>query len=288
MIQLLGSLRAHAPLLRDFVRRDLKARYVGSSMGFFWSLVFPVISLCVYMFVFRTILRVRWEPTPEMVAQGFHEQSPAMTALTMLAGISIWTAFAETLSRSTNCLIENSNLIQKVVFPSEILPPYLCASALVNMCIGLAIVLLGSVILDADPAVGWAFGFRPSQLTPALVLLPLLMLLQSLFTIGLGYLLATLNLYLRDTFHVIGVATMVWMFATPIFYPDFIVQQKGYGWILDINPMYWLIEAYRDIVVEAHWPDWFPLARYFAVATLTFWVGSTFFWSQRRRVPDLL
>jgi ABC-type polysaccharide/polyol phosphate export permease len=288
VIDLLRSLRRHWPLLRDFVRRDLKARYVGSSMGFFWSLVFPVISLCVYMFVFRTILKVRWEPTPDMLAQGFKEQSPAQTALTMLAGISVWTAFSETVSRSTNCLVENANLIQKVVFPSEILPPYLCVSALVNMCIGLAIVLLGGVFLDNDPAVGWAFAFQPERLSFALLLLPLLMFLQCLFTVGLGYLLATLNLYLRDTFHVIGVATMVWMFATPIFYPDFIVVQKGYGWILELNPMYWLIEAYRDIVVEGHGPDWVSLARFLAVGVLAFALGSTFYWSQRRKLPDLL
>ncbi|TAJ21050.1 MAG: hypothetical protein EPO68_05530 [Planctomycetota bacterium] len=278
MIELLRSLHTHGALLRDFVRRDLKARYVGSSMGFFWSLVFPVISLCVYMFVFRTILATRWGDN----------QPPAQTALTMLAGISVWTAFAETLSRSTNCLVENSNLIQKVVFPSEILPPYLSISALVNMCIGLAIVLVGCVLIDADPAAGWKLAFQPERLSGALVVLPLLMFVQCVFTIGLGYLLATLNLYLRDTYHVIGVATMVWMFATPIFYPAFIVEMRGYGWILDLNPMYWLIEAYRAVIVEAHWPDWKALARFLAASCAVFALGSSFFWSQRRKLPDLL
>lgn len=278
MIELLRSLHKNGALLRDFVRRDLKARYVGSSMGFFWSLVFPVISLCVYMFVFRTILATRWGD----------DQSPAQTALTMLAGISVWTAFAETLSRSTNCLVENSNLIQKVVFPSEILPPYLSVSALVNMCIGLAIVLVGGVFLSDDPGAGWSFAFQPERLSLALVVLPVLMLVQCVFTIGLGYLLATLNLYLRDTYHVIGVATMVWMFATPIFYPAFVVEMRGYGWILDLNPMYWLIEAYRAVIVGAHWPDWQALARFVAASCAIFALGSSFFWSQRRKLPDLL
>ncbi len=111
--------------------RDLKARYVGSSMGFFWSVVFPVINLFVYMFVFRLVLNARWGD----------QQSASEVAVIMLTGIVIWAAFAETVSRATNALVENSNLIQKVVFPSEVLPLYLTISSLINMCIGLPVVL---------------------------------------------------------------------------------------------------------------------------------------------------
>lgn len=283
MLRLASSLNRHQRLLRDFVRRDLLARYVGSSMGFFWSVIFPLVNLAVYMFVFRTVLTVRWEASPEL---GALEQSPSQTALTMLAGITVWAAFAETISRSTNCLVENSNLIQKVVFPSEIVPAYLSISAAVNMLIGIVIVLLGCVFLDPHKTLTLAFS--PERISLALVCLPLLIALQIVFTAGLGYLLATLNLYLRDTYHVIGVATTVWMFATPIFYPDFIVVKKGYGWILQLNPMYWLIESYRDVLIEAHWPDWLRVAQFAGVALLALWVGSAVFLGSKKSFPDML
>ena len=132
MFALIGSIRRNRRLLRDFVVRDLKARYVGSSMGFFWSIVFPIINLFVYMFVFRIVLKARWSDF----------QGPLEVALVMLAGIVVWAAFSETISRSTNTLVDNSNLIQKVVFPSELLPLYLTISSLINMCIGMPVVIL--------------------------------------------------------------------------------------------------------------------------------------------------
>src|SRR5690242_3027832 len=129
---LIASLRGNKRLLRDLVMRDLRARYVGSSMGFFWSVLFPIINLLVYMFVFRLVLKTRWSD----------QQSTAEVALLMLAGIMVWHAFAESTSRMTNTLVENQNLIQKVVFPSEVLPAYLTISALVNMLIGLVVTML--------------------------------------------------------------------------------------------------------------------------------------------------
>ncbi|MCA9002047.1 MAG: ABC transporter permease, partial [Planctomycetes bacterium] len=131
MLFLLRSIRAHRRLLIDFVIRDLKARYVGSSMGFFWSVIFPIINLFVYMFVFRLVLNTRWSDS----------QGATEVALVMLAGIVVWTGFAETISRSTNCLVEHANLIKKVVFPSQLLPAYLTISSLVNMAIGLPVVV---------------------------------------------------------------------------------------------------------------------------------------------------
>lgn len=403
MLALLASLRRNRRLLKDFVVRDLKARYVGSSMGFFWSVLFPIVNLLVFMFVFRLILNARW---------GDH-QGPLEVALAMLAGIVVWTAFAETISRGTNCLVENANLIQKVVFPSELLPVYLTISSLINMCIGLPVVLLSvlyfghlatpDVLLTADvqdaheqsgtvlvtvglergqsrevrvpytlegsatrgedylaeegtfvfppgalvssvavtllpdrvpeeeetvvvrlgepqgavllnepthtirvadgppPEPGVAPpqhdpappdlidpGYHTLRLGPQLLLLPVLFVLQVAFTAGLGFLLSTINLFLRDTFHLVGVFITVWMFATPIFYPAQLVQKADFGWILQLNPMYWLIDSYRDVVLYGIWPDWFLLGRFAVVAVLVLYLGSSFFLSQKHRFPDLL
>lgn len=301
MFALIRSLRRNRRLLSDFVKRDLAARYVGSSMGFFWSVVFPIVNLFVFMFVFRLVLKARW-------GDGGSEKE---TALIMLAGILVWAGFAETLSRATNCLVENANLIQKVVFPAEILPVYLTVSSVVNMLIGMPIVVLGC----------WLFGAGgPSA---SAVLIPLLLLLQIVFTVGLGYLLATLNLFLRDTYHLVGVGVQVWMFATPIFYPaemvsgarimlpDWIsflsnappgllpdgsprILQPGEGglfslnWMLEINPMHWLIDSWRDVIIFSTWPDPMILLRLAVVSVSIFALGATFFRSQQEKFPDLL
>ncbi|MDF1799877.1 MAG: ABC transporter permease [Planctomycetota bacterium] len=302
MFSLLRSLAGNKRLLIDFVKRDLKARYVGSSMGFFWSVIFPIVNLFVFMFVFRLLLNARWGD----------DAGPKETALIMLAGILVWAGFAETLSRATNCLIENANLIQKVVFPSEILPVYLTTSSIVNMLIGLPIVVLGC----------WIFGITGPGMS--VVMVPVLLILQMLFTIGLGYFLTTLNLFLRDTYHLVGVGVQVWMFATPIFYPGEMVRNArimlpdwlsyfsnmplridketgleiplsvgeggdlGLGWMLDINPMHWLIDAWREVLIFGRWPDLSSLAMLAVVSVAVFAIGATFFRSQQAKFPDLL
>ena len=199
MPEILTSLVRHRRLVRSFVVRDLKARYVGSTMGFFWSVVFPIVNLFVFMFVFRLLLNTRFADAA----------TPEETALFMLAGILIWAAFAETLTRATNCLVENANLIQKIVFPAEILPINLTLSSVANMLIGLPIVVVGIWVIVGNP------------LGPGTLLIPALLLTQIVFTVGLGYLFATFNALWRDTYHLVGVGVQVWMFATPIFWSMF-------------------------------------------------------------------
>jgi ABC-type polysaccharide/polyol phosphate export permease len=200
----------------------------------------------------------------------------------------------------TNTLVENQNLIQKVVFPSEVLPVYLTISAVINMAIGLTIALLGVAFF------AWIDPPAPVALTPeqaaqaatepvrvlgfglSLVCIPLLIGLQGLFMLGFGYLMAALNLLVRDVYHLIGVAMTVWMFMTPIFYPAGEVQKAGLGWVLKINPMYWLIDSYRRVMIYGEWPKVPVVAAFALVAVVVFLLGSTFFLRQKPRFPDLL
>ncbi len=264
------------------VRRDLRARYVGSAMGFFWSVIFPLLNLVVYMFVFSFVLKTRWDPG----------QSKQEVALLMLAGILVWNAFAETMSRSTNTLVENQNLIQKVVFPSEVLPIYLALSSLVNMLIGIAIALLAVAfyawISPIAPEAGAAAPVRDLGFSYTLAALPLLLGVQLVFTVGLGLLFSALNLFARDVFHIMGVALTVGMFMTPIFYPARMVQDAGLGWVLKCNPMYWLIDSYRRVLIYGLWPNPPIVGAFAAVAVVVFFLGATFFLRQKPRFPDLL
>lgn len=285
MLPLLRSLVRHRRLLRDFIGRDLKARYVGSAMGFFWSIIFPILNLAIYTFVFSIVLGMRWGS----------DAPQGITVLRILAGILAWTAFAETVSRGTNCLVEHANLIQKVRFPSEILAPFLTLSSLFNMAIGLPIVILGVILVGPDEKNGGVALGLP------LVLVPVLVVLQAIFTTGLCYILSTINLYLRDTYHVIGVLIMLWMFSTPIFYPEWMLDpdltpegdlipigRKDFGWLLRVNPMYWLIRSYRDVMIDGAWPAPVMLVSFATVSVLVFCVGSTLFQARKREIPDLL
>jgi len=350
VLDFLRSLTQNRRLLKELVLRDLKARYVGSSMGFFWSVIFPILNLLVYTFVFKYILNVR-----------FSDQAGVRdVAIWMLAGIVVWSAFAETLSRATNCLVDNANLIQKVVFPAGVLPVYLTISSLINMTIGIPVVLLGVLYfgyvntgeaeveqvsqvavagaLDpAQPGVAQEDG-RPgvreirraacnlcdheedllcpndgsamrvlqaaqgpaledrgmSDLTLGISLLwlPLLLVLQGLFMTGMGLFLSAFNLILRDTFHLVGVFVMVWMFATPIFYPPEMITDPKHGgkfdFILEFNPMHWLIECYRNVLLYDLSPLPALLGKFALAAVLVLAVGATFFSSQRPKFPDLL
>jgi len=253
-------------------------------MGFFWSVVFPLINLFVYQFVFTKVLRARWSET----------QSDEEVALLMLAGIIVWQSFAETVSRSTNTLVENQNLIQKVVFPSEILPVYLVLSSLINMLIGMTVTLLGvawfawihpPVVVVAGAVVTSA---KPLGFGITLLAIPILMGLQGCFTLGIGYVLSAFNLFLRDVYHLIGVVLSVFMFMTPIFYPAKLVKERGFEWVLQINPMYWLIDSYRSVLLYGQWPKLPVVASFAAVALVVLSLGITFFMRQKPRFPDLL
>ncbi|MFT7667707.1 MAG: ABC-type polysaccharide/polyol phosphate export permease [Planctomycetota bacterium] len=348
MIEFVRSLYKSRRLIKELVGRDLKARYVGSSMGFFWSVIYPLLNLVVYTFVFRVILSTRFDD----------KAGVANVAIWMLAGILVWGAFAETLSRATNCLVENANLIQKVVFPAGVLPVYLAISSIINMAIGLPVVLIGvfyfgyihtpaevsegpeevavvasnvqeahelpgGVELPKDtrtaacnhcdfehvllcPNDGSAMRIlriadgppeevpeaKPLALGFTLIALPLLMLLQAVFTVGLGLFLSAFNLILRDTFHLVGVFIIVWMFSTPIFYPPTMITAAKHGgkydFVLEYNPMYWLIECYRNVLLNNSWPDPALLGTFAGVAVVVFVLGATFFNSQRDSFPDLL
>lgn len=352
MFQTLRTLASNQRLLKELIVRDLKARYVGSSMGFFWSVIFPIINLVVYSFVFNILLGSRFDDSA-----GIKD-----VAIWMLVGIVVWNAFSETLTRSTNCLVDNANLIQKVVFPAGVLPAYLTTSSLVNMAIGFPVVLAGvlyfgyinptqlnqqaseieevvsqelvaipaeMLVLDGNglppgartaacnycgyeehlicPNDGTAMrvllpeiegaapvksSFRGVRLGGMVLFLPILMLLQGIFTTGLGMFLAAFNLILRDTAHLIGVFVMVWMFSTPIFYPPTIftaAKHEGrFDLILELNPMFWLIDCYREVLLYNSLPSGVFLGKFAVVAVVVFYLGSTFFSRQRDRFPDLL
>lgn len=306
--ELSRSLVAHRRLVWDFVRRDLRSRYAGSSLGFFWSVVQPLANLAVYMFVFNVVIKARWSDS----------MTQAEVSLVMLTGFLAWATHAETLARSTTCVQDNSNLIQKVVFPAEVLPTYLSLSAMVSLLVGLPIILAGMLLYSKglpnyEAAREAAFELAvkraiergqdpgsvslgpPLALGLPLLLVPLLVVLQWIFSTGVAYLMSTLQVLLRDLQHIVPLLLTVWMFSTPIFYPATILMkpETSIGPIpaslaLELNPMYWLIDSYQRVLLYGMWPQWHLLGRFALVALVVYALGGTLLMRQKRVFPDLL
>ena len=254
----------HRVLILNFVKRDLLARYKGSAMGVFWSVAHPLVMLLLYTLVFSVILQVRLG-----AAEGTQ-----IFALYLFCGMLPWNAFQEGISRSTGVILDHANLIKRTVLPSEILPTYVVLSSLINELIGLAI-LLGAVLLITH------------TLSVPLLLLPVIMLLQIGFTLGLAWMVAAINVFLRDVGQLLGMILTLWLFLTPIFYPPSLIP-KSLGWLLLVNPMGWVVEAYRSVILRGAFPAAWPMAALALCSAIVFSVGYALFQRMQGAFADVI
>ena len=254
----------HRALISNFVKRDLLARYKGSAMGLFWSVVHPLVMLVLYTLVFSVILRVQVGPA----------EGTRIFALYLFCGMLPWNAFQEGVSRSTGVILEHANLIKRTVFPSEILPTYVVLSSLINELIGLAI-LLGAVLFTAH------------SLSLPLLLLPVLLLFQAAFTLGLAWIVAAINVFLRDVGQLLGMVLTLWLFLTPIFYPPSLIP-NSLKWILLVNPMVWVVESYRSVILRGVFPSPAPLAALALCSSFAFVVGYQLFRRMQGAFADVV
>ncbi len=251
-------------LIRSFVMRDLRARYVGSFMGFFWSVIHPIVLLVSYTFVFSVIFGVR--PLPDSGTASF--------PLFLFCSILPWLFFQDTLQRSSTVVIDNANLVKKTLFPTEILPLTVLLAGLVNHAIGFAILLV--VIL-----------LTLGKISAVILLLPVYLLVLMLFTLGLAWLVASLNVFVRDVSQVLSVILTFWFWFTPIFYsPERF--PSGFLFLVRWNPMAHVVTAYRDCLLRMRLPDLQALALLSAASFLVFAAGGMFFRYTKREFVDVL
>ena len=254
----------HRALILNFVKRDLLARYKGSAMGVFWSVAHPLVMLLLYTLVFSVILRVRVG-----AAEGTR-----IFALYLFCGMLPWNAFQEGMSRSTGVICDHANLIKRTIFPPEILPMYIVLSSLVTELIGLAI-LLGAV---------W---FTAQGLGLPLLFLPVILLLQAAFTLGLAWIVAAINVFLRDVGQLLGMILTLWLFLTPIFYPPSLIP-KSLEWLLLVNPMGWVVEAYRSVILRGTFPAAWPMAALALCSAIVFTAGYALFQRMQGAFADVI
>lgn len=263
MGHILGLYR-HRALLWSFVKRDLLARYKGSTVGLFWSVIHPLIMLALYTFVFSSILKVRVGAS----------EGTEQFAIYLFCGLLPWNAFAEGLNRSTGVILENSNLIKRNIFPSEILPVYPVIAGIINELIGFAI-LLAALLLTGH------------SISLVMLLLPAILLLQVVLTTGLAWIVAGTTVFIRDLGQMLGVLLTLGIFLTPIFYPPSVVPQ-GLRVFLTVNPMYALVEAYRSLILKGQLPAWESVAFLASIGAIVFLVGYRVFVRMQPAFADVL
>jgi len=226
-------------LLRALVRRDLEARYKGSILGNFWPLLNQLSQLLIYTYVFSVVLKVK------LSLKNLPENNFTF-GLWLFAGLLPWLTFMGGLTQSANSVVEQQNLVKKVVFPLALLPLVPILSTFIESYFGL-------IALISFVAVG------SHTLHSTLALLPLIWITQLLLTAGLGYLAAGLTVFLRDIPQTLAVVLNLWMYLTPIIYPASAIPEEWRGLVFWLNPMTAIIEVYRDLILTGevqHWGEW--------------------------------
>jgi len=251
-------------LIRNFVVRDLKGRYVGSFMGFFWSVIHPIVLLGSYAFVFMFIFHVG---APD-------DSGTTSFPLFLFCGILPWLLFQDTLQRSSTIIIDNSNLVTKTLFPTEILPLTVLLAGFVNHLIGFAI-LLGIIFQILG------------KVSIFILFVPVYLLILMLFTLGLAWFISGLNVFVRDVSQVLTVILTFWFWFTPIFYTRGRVPPK-YEFIVRWNPLAHVVAGYRDCLLRMEMPDLRALALLAMVSLAVFMAGGLFFRHIKREFVDVL
>ncbi|NDP63244.1 ABC transporter permease [Polaromonas sp.] len=236
----------HRYLITQLARRDVLARYKGSVLGLGWGLLFPLLILLSYTFVFRTVFKARWPGGSDSTEE---------FALQVFTGLVVFNLFSDLLNRAPRLVLEQPNLVKRVVFPLEILSWVAMGNAMFHAVLGLFILLLG--VATVGPG-----------LTPWTLLAPLVIMSCVPFLLGMAWLLSGLGVFIRDISHFMGPALTMLMFMSPVLYPVSSLP-KGFAGLLWLNPLTVPIENLRYLLLKGQEPNWSALAIY-TVAGIVF------------------
>lgn len=221
MLRQIQDLLRHRALIQSLVSRDLKARYRGSILGFVWSFINPILLLFTYWLAFTYMF------------PGVRTKTIEPFFLFIFCGILPWTWFSASAAEASGVLISSGNLIKKVLFPAEVLPTVAVVANMVHFAFGLPVLLLFLILTD--------------KLSWTLVLLPVVALVQLIFTLGFAYVVSALTVHFRDIQSILGHLLHVWFFATPILY-EYRSLPEGLRRVLRFNPMTHVILSYQEIL----------------------------------------
>jgi len=259
----LGNLYKRRGLLFQLVRRDFEQRFVGSVAGWIWGLIHPLVLLLCWTFVFSVCLR-----------QKLPDGQPGAYPLFLFAGMLPWLLFSETVQRSSSSLVDQATLLTKTVFPAEMIPLSLFLSSLVSHFMALALLLVAVEI--------WL-----RSLGAALIVLPLYMLLLGLLAVGIGWMVAALHVYLRDTSQFVTIILTVWFWMTPIFIFENQIPAR-LQIVVYANPLASIVRAYRQVLLGTQVLGWRDTGSLAVVSVSAFFLGGLVFRHLKRGFADVL
>ncbi len=250
----------HRVLLYLTTRNDVRARFAGSWLGLAWLFFYPLLFLAMYSVVYLFIYRLRFgmERTYEFV-------------ILIFCGLIPFLGFSEGLALGTPSVTNNSNLIRNTLFPIEIIP---VKAVLVSQCTQVVGLFLLLVVLGAA-----------GKLTEWALLLPVIWAAQLLFTIGTVWILAGLNVGIRDLANMIRIITLMLMLVSPIAYTADMVPARMQALLL-FNPLYYMITSYRESLMLGRFPDGTAFWGLLVFGLLLFWAGFWFFSRLKRVFAD--
>jgi ABC-type polysaccharide/polyol phosphate export permease len=258
----LRNLVERRSLLFQLVRRDFEQRFVGSAMGWIWGLIHPLVLLLSWTFVFKYCLGAK----PPVGVESY--------PLFIFAGMLPWLLFSETVQRCAPSLLDQANLITKTIFPAEIVPVSVFLSTLVSHLLAVLLMVV-------------AMAVRYNQVSVFLAMLPLYMFAVGLFAVGVGWIVASLHVFLRDTAQVLSVVLTFWFWLTPIFIEEDKFPQKA-RFLLTANPLYYVVRAYRSVLLYSTMPSAGDLVVATAFGVGAFIAGGLFFRHMKRGFADVL
>ena len=264
LVALVKSLWHNRQLIVQMTKREVVGRYKGSVMGLAWSFFNPVLLLVVFTFVFSVIFKSRWGG----------DDSRTLFAMVLFVGLIVLNLFNEVVNRAPGLIIANVNYVKKVVFPIEILPVIVASAALFHSLISLGVLLVAFILFNSF--LHWTVIFIP------LVLLPLVIVI-----LGISWALAALGVFLRDVGHTIVIITTVLMFLSPVFYPVDAVPER-FRPIIMANPLTFIINQAREVLIWGHTPNWIGLGIYTVTAIIIAWAGYSLFQKMRKGFADVL
>lgn len=259
MIQKIKDIYAYRDMISSLVRRELRGRYKGSVLGFLWTYINPLCQVIVYSAVFSVIFRVNIEK--------FY--------LYLIIGMMPWTFFNTAVQGGATCVRAQSDMVQKIYFPREVIPISYVTSAFVNMLLSF-IIVFGAVIISG-------FGFK----WQALIYLPLIMFFEYLLALGIAFIVSAITVYFRDLEQIISVIMMAWIYVTPIMYNMDYVPEK-YRTLVVLNPMTPIVEVYHQILYYRMIPTTNYLLLAGGTSVLIFLIGAFVFAKIERNFAEEL
>ncbi len=261
----LSVLGRHRSLAWELARRDVLGRYRGASFGLLWSLISPFLLLGIYTFAFGTVMGGRW---PQVESGSTHY------SIVLFAGLIVHGFFAECLNRAPELVVGNPNFVKRVIFPLEILPWPMVMSALFHVAMNTVVFIVLRLLMDGE-------------FTWSVVLLPVVMFPLVVLALGVSWFLAALSVYFRDVRQVTGVLSMALLFLSSAMMPLESVPE-AYRWVFEANPLSFIIDQARNVMLWGAMPDWAGLALYLLAALVVFAGGWAWFNATRKGFADVL